>query len=351
MSQHARVDPLEVFPFLVGCRGAGARPLGEMLAASAGLAVPPESRFLTPLAGQFGASWAGEEDVIARFADALASDPGFARWGIDRGELGDLLEAAAAVNAAEAWRALFAAWAERAGKTAYADATPTHVTRLGWLAELFPEARFVHVIRDGRRVALAATRAAGGAPQNAVQAALRWRTDVAAGREQGRELGPGRYLEISWEELAESREAVLGRVCEFLGLPFEPAPAAAIGGAAASSGREATAPEPGEDDLTAAMSRGELARFELLAGDQLAELGYPLYTGAGEAPEVERERLALATAEIERLRDRLEELAARGAEDEAGGTTEAEEAAGPTRRARLRSRLRRLLPGRSRGTE
>ena len=38
------------------------------------------------------------------------------------------------------------------------DKTPQNVLRLGWLKQVFPEAKIIHIIRDGRAVALSAAR-------------------------------------------------------------------------------------------------------------------------------------------------------------------------------------------------
>src|SRR6478672_851702 len=78
---------------------------------------------------------------------ALRRDPWFALWGIAAPDLRGL-------GCADAVRAVFAAYAAARGKPRYADKTPHYVSHLPELAARFPEAQFVHVVRDGRDVAL-----------------------------------------------------------------------------------------------------------------------------------------------------------------------------------------------------
>lgn len=65
------------------------------------------------------------------------------------------------------------------------------------MAEVFPEARFLHVIRDGRDVALF-MRDQEWSPRTVVFTARFWSERVEAGRSLGRTLGPDRYREIHY---------------------------------------------------------------------------------------------------------------------------------------------------------
>src|SRR4051812_8879868 len=119
-----------IFPFVVGCSRSGTTLVRAMLDAHPLVAVPPESHFaLAP--------------DVRGLRRALSRERWFALWEIEAPDLRGL-------DVADAVRALFAAYAERQGKPRYADKTPHYVSHLPLFAERFPEARFVHVIRDGR---------------------------------------------------------------------------------------------------------------------------------------------------------------------------------------------------------
>jgi hypothetical protein len=116
--------------------------------------------------------------------------------------------------------AQFSYFAAREGKRRWCEKTPQHVQHLAALAELFPAAKFVHVIRDGRDCAASFHRRWRRQPELTI---YRWKKVVAAGHDQGQQLGAGRYLEIRYEDLTAAPDISLRRICEFLGLPFDAA--------------------------------------------------------------------------------------------------------------------------------
>ncbi len=104
-----------------------------------------------------------------------------------------------------------------------------YMRHLPLLERLFPDAQYVHLIRDGRDAALSFLRMPEGTftrtwahPDTAAEFACLWRTEVEAARELGRRVGPSRYLEVRYEDLVAGMEAVVKRICEFAHLPYEP---------------------------------------------------------------------------------------------------------------------------------
>ncbi|MEX0668086.1 MAG: sulfotransferase, partial [Acidimicrobiia bacterium] len=160
--------------------------------------------------------------------------------------------------------------------------TPGYVLDLDLLARLFPEARFVHVIRDGRDVALSYLERRFG-PGDLGQAALYWRRRVTAGQEGGARLGPHRYQELRYEELIDDPEGIVKRVCTFIHLEYDPSMlryferADELTAAAADPDAHqslALPPTHGLRDWRTQMEPSDVALFEGLAGGTLASLGY-----------------------------------------------------------------------------
>ena len=125
-------------------------------------------------------------------------------------------------NYADAVRRVFAAYASAQGKSRYADKTPGYARELDTLAALLPEARFVHLVRDGRDVAPAIAAAPWG-PKRLGDTALTWQRTVNAGRAAGLRLGRDRYHEVSYEQLVSDAATTLARLCAFIDVPFDPA--------------------------------------------------------------------------------------------------------------------------------
>jgi hypothetical protein len=155
------------------------------------------------------------------------------------------------------------------------------------LAAMFPEARFVHIIRDGRDVALS-TMAIDGVSADAVGTAFNWKARVGAGRSAGRALGPGRYHEVRYEALVDEPSPVVAGVCRFLDLEFRPEMLRFFERPEAAPPRVQENPrhrrlaEPlsrGERSWRTHMTASDLEAFEAVAGGLLSELGYE--RGAG----------------------------------------------------------------------
>jgi hypothetical protein len=221
--------------------------------------------------------------------DAFLKDLFSSRYVLSDLGLGDsdvraLMESEHIVDAASAVRELFARYAARYGKTRYGNRTVTHVLSLPWIATLLPEARFIHMIRDGRDVALALVQAQFG-PKTAVDAALRWKRLVSRGRAGGVHLGPLRYREVRYEELIRDPEEVVRSVCDFIDLDFEPGMLAYYKKLEEVGGIDFTNPDfrdlrrpptRGLTDWRTTMDPEDLLVFETVAGETLARFGYEL---------------------------------------------------------------------------
>jgi hypothetical protein len=175
------------------------------------------------------------------------------------------------------------------GKQFAGEKTPDYVRHIPLLHHLFPRARFLHVIRDGRSVALSLREwaAAGKGParfelwaeEPVAMCALWWRWQVGAGRRDGPALGPSSYHEVRYEELVSRPERVLDDITRFLGLPESPQMLRYHEGRMRSkpglSAKQAwLPPTPGLRDWQQEMTAPDLDVFEAVAGDLLSELGY-----------------------------------------------------------------------------
>jgi hypothetical protein len=188
------------------------------------------------------------------------------------------------MSAGEAIGTVYAVYAHERGKPRWGDKTPMYMQNLRLLERLFPDARFVHLIRDGRDAALSFLAMPGGIvtetwmhPRTPAEFACQWRTEVAAARRLGRRVG-ARYVEVRYEELVADAETALQRVCAFAGLEYEPAMLDYAGNVDVSAKphqqRLMQPPTTGVRDWRTQMSSADVAAFERVAGDLLREVGY-----------------------------------------------------------------------------
>jgi hypothetical protein len=265
---------MKPFVFFFGANGSGTTLHRAIFDSHPDLAIPGESRFVAKLAARYREN----EFEPDRFVRDLDKDDRFANWGLDQAEIETALADSPAGDYPAAVRRLYALYAQKLGKSRYGDKTQSNIHHLPLLAELFPEARFVHAVRDGRDVALAHTDGT-----KIEQVALSWKRRVNAGREARQDLGPDRYIESRFEEVIDDTEGSVRRICEFIDLPYDPVMltyyerAGDIVSTTAVPDRHKDIflpPTKGLRDWRRELSDDQVARFEALAGDVLRDLGY-----------------------------------------------------------------------------
>jgi hypothetical protein len=272
----------EPFPFVVGCGRSGTTMLRAMLDSHPLVAVPHESYFVVPaLKRRADYEADGALDRGALVAE-LERDDSFTRWNLDPVRVRAVRDDEGLRTVPAVLAALYQAYADQAGKARYADKTPRNVLHVELIAGAFPEARFVHLVRDGRDVVPSLV-GLQYFPDHFNEAVLYWSDRVRHGRRAGRLLGPDRYCEVRYEELVADPEATLRVLCDFLDLPYSaamleyPQRADEVVAAVVDVGHHQglwQAPTVGVRDWRVTMSPHDQQVFESLAGPTLDDFGY-----------------------------------------------------------------------------
>lgn len=270
-----------VLPVFLGSGRSGTTLLRTIFDAHPQLAVAHEAQFMGTVARQRKRLEEGGLDVEA-FIATINGNSNYRRLELDGDDVTAALAQARPKTAADAVRVVFGVYARSQDKPLYADKTPGYVTQISDMARMFPEARFVHLIRDGRDVALSYLERPWG-PSSVGESALYWRSRVSRGHAAGEAIGPDRYLEASYEDLVSQTESVVRRICTFLSLPYDPEMLEYHESAKTlvtkSHQPEAfkallLPPTSGLRDWSTEMSERDVALFEHIAGDLLEDLGY-----------------------------------------------------------------------------
>ena len=206
--------------FLLGCPRSGTTLLRVMLNAHPRIALPPENRFVAPLwFGRHRFTPPGSARAARRMAAALTRrGRGSSHLGLSRAALVADFERTRPQSVAEALDQVFAAYARRHGKARWGDKRPAYYTMFDELHTMFPDAKFVHLVRDGRGCVASLKRPPFS--YSSTRAVATWLNSMHAGRRALRRLGPERVLELRYEDLTTETEETLRRLCDFVGEEF-----------------------------------------------------------------------------------------------------------------------------------
>lgn len=194
--------------FVVGCPRSGTSALAWALAEHPAFVAGPESNFLWNLFGHGGPQRAWEH---ARSIE----DGWLALNGVSLDEF--------CVAVGSGLEHLFAS---RSGGKRWVESSPENVLIASDLALVFPGARFVHLVRDGRAVVASMLNSGFGEPwsQDFDEACRTWAFYVAEGLRAQRELGD-RMLTVVHQFLVEWPVPTCAGLLRFLGEPDHPGPA------------------------------------------------------------------------------------------------------------------------------
>jgi len=302
-------------PFVVGATRSGTTLLRLMLDAHPQLAIPSETHFIPELVRAREKHGASSDRMI----EMMIAHRRWGDFGLEPEELKARWDALPLLTGPEAVREFFKLYGSKQGSPPrWGDKTPGYIKHMREIQEFLPEARFVHLIRDGRDVALSVIKQAFG-PETVEAAAEKWRSRILRGRAQAPYLG--HYIEVKFEDLIVDTEATLRQICEFVELEFDPAMlsyyeraeerlAEKARALPRGKGREDQSAErrmeshkkthePPNPDLIAGwkerMPAEEQAAYEAIAGDLLIDLGYgaETLTSNGAAVHVPRSGLRM----------------------------------------------------------
>lgn len=206
-AQEASAPPI----FIGGAGRSGTTLLRVMLDSHSQIACGPELKVLPTVASL----WA---DLTQRWIDVLAAS------NVHGDDLDRMFGALV--------RGLLDPQRQAAGKARSAEKSPNNVFVFGHLHRMFPDAAFVHMLRDGRDVVASLLTmdwtTPDGTPiaytKSARLAARYWASAVQAARTFAQQTaGQANYMELRYEDLVTAPETTLRGLFAFLGEDWEPA--------------------------------------------------------------------------------------------------------------------------------
>lgn len=266
--------PSDPILFLGGVERSGTTLLRNMLDAHPLLAVPRESYFVIDVYAAL--QEAGRIDDVELAWDMIRHHAFFVAWELGEEPVVSMMKRHPPGSYADLVRVIFAAYAESEGKPFSADKTPVNALKFRLLAQLFPNSRFVHVVRDPREVCMSLT-VQFWHRHGISAAATRWAITVRDAL-RARENLEGRLQEVRYERLIADPERELSVLCSFAGLSFDSAMLRYGNSASLPSGthhtRSRLAPSTGARRWQDWMSAQDIGVIECRCARQMAALGY-----------------------------------------------------------------------------
>jgi len=293
--------------FVVGCPRSGTTLLGHLLMSSGGFATyRAESHWYDLFLPRYGSP--ANPRARKRLADAWLRSDYHARTGIPAEALRPRLLREGTTGGGFL-HCVMSSVAEAQGAPAWVDTTPAHALYIRRILSDLPDACFVHVIRDGRDVAVSL------APRGWIRslpwdrgretlvASWVWDRIVRRARRLGRGLGR-QYVEVSFESLVSDPGREVARLAESLDVGIDLAmierrPIGAVRSPNSSFGRDAAFQPVGR--WRTALDPAELADIEASIGPTLHEFGYELSGTTSGRTSTIRKGLFQGTLEIKQL--------------------------------------------------
>jgi hypothetical protein len=275
--------------FVIGCHRSGTNLLYDTLLSAGGFAVYrgylPVYKMLIPRFGRLA-----KRSNRSKMMNAWVRGQGFRRSGLDAEQLTARVQDECR-SGGDFMRIVMSEIARSQNVARWVLYDPDNLLYIPRIQADIPEALFVHIIRDGRDVALSLSKMGGFKPlpwnrtaKGLLPTALYWEWMVRRGRQHGLHI-PGDYIEVRYEELVSDPRATVRKLGVFLDhdLDYHNIQKTSLGRLREpnSSFWQENEQRSPLNRWSARLSRSEIMSVEAMVGEFLEELGYSLSSPGG----------------------------------------------------------------------
>lgn len=318
LSVEAGHDRLRRPVFIGGCPRSGTTLLGAMLGIGPRLLTVPEAMFKFTLLAR------ADRGVITlrTVHEVLAADRRFDLWRVPLPDGEDLDAELPLAIVLDRLVGAFAGRVDKPDATVWIDHTPGNIRFAATLLDVFPDARIVNLVRDGRGVAASVLPLDWG-PNRMADAAPWWATHVAMGLALTARLGEQVVHTVRFEDLIERPDETLRSLCDFLDIPYQRTMLTrrdyeVDAYTVTEHSRVSSMPDPSRSRAwLSTLTSQQVEEFEYHTGELARYLDYPLFVGAGASLPSRPERLASFLTDVAR-RGMVDRLRRRRSERRAG---------------------------------
>lgn len=221
--------------FILGNPRSGTTLLRLMVGSHPAISIPPECGFAVWWRPKYR-GWSAT-DATGRGAEEFVTDLSVSKkietWGLDFNEILLEIRDRRPEDYASLVSLIYENYARKhsPGSRRWGDKNNFYVRHVAEIREIFGDAQFLHIVRDGRDVACSYRELASresdsryypDLPFDLAEIAAEWTSNIASVEESFRSLPEDSRKTIRYEDLVRSPEIVLRDVCEFLQEAFDP---------------------------------------------------------------------------------------------------------------------------------
>ncbi len=201
-------------PFIVGVGRSGTTLLRLMLDAHPELSIPPETHFVPKTLAL------DPEDHCLRnkFIDIALNAHTWGDFKINEKKFCEQIGKISKFTVEKGLRLFYSTYAGMHNKKRWGDKSPPYQLHMAKIQQCIPESHFIHIIRDGRDVAVSARKLWFGAGEDISDQANMWKNRIIATREQAKKIPY--YMEVKYEDLIHNPESVLRKISAFIRIPY-----------------------------------------------------------------------------------------------------------------------------------
>jgi len=204
--------------FILGAQRSGTTMLRLMLNNHPNLAVPHETGFIVPFYQNLSSySPISDKKNLERLIDDISE--------FHHVKKGNLITDKSKIcsypidSYSELVNAIMLECAYKSGKTRWGDKTPSYTSEFDVLWKIFPNCKYIHLVRDGRDVVLSQRRVSWGS-KSMPRLAEEWQWKTTICHKIGSVLPDSCFLEIKYEDLVLKTQETLKQICDFLEEPY-----------------------------------------------------------------------------------------------------------------------------------
>ena len=206
--------------FIIGTQRSGTTLLRLILNAHSKVAIPEESTFLIPLLKRKNIKKTFKGKKQEAILDYLQNNEQLMLWNFESNKTIEKLKKRDDISLKEIFIELFTSYCEYEGKIQWGDKSPSFFRKIAILHELFPNAKFVHIVRDGRDV-FNSWRKIDPSKSNIAVVAIEWNYKLSKIEKALTKIPSDKWITIRYEDLIEKSAEIMKLICNFIEIEFE----------------------------------------------------------------------------------------------------------------------------------